>query len=67
MTNTERKSRRLFTDNGLTVRSIRRGKHRIVTASKNGEERIGRFVLPVSPSDRRAIRNIEAELKRGGY
>jgi uncharacterized protein with PhoU and TrkA domain len=65
--NTERKVRRLFTANGLTVLSIRRGRHWIVTASKNGEEQTRRFVLPVSPSDQRAIRNIEADLKRDGY
>jgi hypothetical protein len=61
----ERDIRRLFADHGLDVIRVRRGKHWVVFASRNGE--VGRFVLSQSPSDWRVQRKREAELKRGGY
>ena len=62
---TERDVVRLFKANGMDVRSIRRRKHWVVTASRKGSDLIGKFILSVSPSDIRAVKQIAAEFKRG--
>ena len=62
----ERDIVRLFETNGMTIRSIRRGKHWGVVAGREGSDHVGRFVLSVSPSsDWRASRQLAAEIKRG--
>ena len=63
---TEREVRRFFVERGLTVHSIRRSKHWIVTAGKHNEEP-GRYIVSVSASDHRSFKNLESEIKRGGH
>jgi hypothetical protein len=59
----DRRVREMFAQHGYKIERIKTGKHRKIYARRG--DRTLRFVLPWSPSDRRAINNIHADLKRG--
>jgi hypothetical protein len=63
----ERNVRRFFDANDMTIHSLRRGKHWFVTASKKGEDQIGRFILPVLTANWRVPKKLKSDIKRGGY
>jgi hypothetical protein len=54
----------MFARHGYRIERFEIGKHRKVWASRGGETH--RFILAVTPSDRRALKQINAELKRRG-
>ena len=58
----EREIKNLFESHGYQVISIHRTKHWIVRASINSL--VKNFAVSVSPSDRRGIKNFEAQLKK---
>jgi len=55
--------RRLFREHGLQILTIRRNKHWVITAARDGV--VGSFVMGSSPSDYRVERKIRAQLRRG--
>jgi hypothetical protein len=59
----DRRVREMFAQHGYKIERIETGKHRKIYASRG--KRTLRFVLPCSPSDRRTLDNIHADLKRG--
>jgi hypothetical protein len=60
----EHRVRELFAQHGYRIERIETGRHRKVWASRGGQTQ--RFILAVTPSDRRALKQIHAELKRRG-
>jgi hypothetical protein len=60
----ERRVRDLFAHHGYKIERIEIGKHRKVWASCGG--RTQRFIIANTPSDRRALKQIRAELKCRG-
>lgn len=59
----ESEVRAFFRRHRYIVERVKHSKHWKVWASRNGRTR--RFIVPVSPSDHRAFKNLNADLKRG--
>ena len=64
MFSSENSVRRLFAEHDLTILHIRRNGHWQVKASRNGGPP-QHFTVPISPSDYRSLKNLNANLKRG--